>query len=137
MQIIIKSGFEAIDFDSVTSLLQTAYWSIGTTKEDVMLAARNSTLVVGAFSEDGKQVGYARVLSDKVRLAYIMDVIVADEFRHHGIASDMMRFMLEHPCFSNIAHWMLATKDAHPLYRHFGFDGLKYPNIMMELWKAK
>lgn len=137
MKITINAGIENIDFEAVTSLLQTTYWCPDATKEEVKLSAENSALVVGAFTDEGRQVGYARVLSDKVRLAYVMDVIVDEAYRHQGIASDMMRFLLSHQELKRISHWMLATKDAHPLYRHFGFDQLKYPGIMMELWKKK
>ncbi|MDR3705531.1 MAG: GNAT family N-acetyltransferase [Paludibacteraceae bacterium] len=133
----ISSGFSAMDFDAVTALLQATYWCKDTSKEDVILSAENSALVVGAFNEDGVLVGYARVVSDKVRLAYVMDVIVAEEYRHQGIASDMLRVMLNQPELHRVSHWLLATKDAHPLYRTFGFDNLKYPSIMMELWKNK
>jgi len=133
----ITSGFSAIDFDAVTALLQTTYWCKDTSKEDVILSAENSALVIGAFNLDGAQVGYARVVSDKVRLAYVMDVIVAEEYRHQGIASDMLRVILDQSELQRVSHWLLATKDAHPLYQTFGFDNLKYPGIMMELWKNK
>jgi ribosomal protein S18 acetylase RimI-like enzyme len=134
-QYTLAGGFSAMDFDAITALLQTAYWCPDIQKEEVMLGAENSAVVVGAFDTTGAQIGYARVVSDKVKLGYIMDVIVDERYRKQGIASEMMHFLLDHPDLRKINHWLLSTKDAHPLYRKLGFDNLKYPEIMMEWWK--
>lgn len=128
---------QAMDFEAVTALLQTAYWCRGIAKKDVLLCAQNSALVVGAFDSGGVQVGFARVVSDRMRFAYVMDVIVAEEFRCRGIASSMMDFILKRSELCNVTHWLLSTQDAQPLYEKSGFQGLQAPEIMMELWKKK
>jgi GNAT superfamily N-acetyltransferase len=80
----------------------------------------------------GRQVAFARVVSDRAVFAYLMDVFVVPEFRGRGIAKALMRAVLEHPELQNLRVFLLATRDAHDLYKQFGFRSLAYP----ERWMA-
>src|SRR5574340_1319879 len=82
---LLKNGVEKMDFTRVTEMLATAYWSPGILVDEVLKGARNSALVVGAFDSKNRQIGYARVISDKTRFAYILDVIVDEACRKQGI----------------------------------------------------
>lgn len=66
-------------------MLKDAWWSKGITISEVMQGAKNSALVVGVFTNDGLQIGYSRVVSDKTRFAYILDVYVDERYRRKGI----------------------------------------------------
>jgi len=125
MTTMFKTGFDRMDFDSVSQWLKDAYWSPGISHDEVVLGAKNSALIVGGFDVSGNQVSYLRVISDKVRFAYLLDVIVAPECRGQGIGRAMVRYALEHPEMSSIYQWVLKTRDAHGVYAKLGFGPLK------------
>ncbi|HEY9053854.1 MAG TPA: GNAT family N-acetyltransferase, partial [Rectinemataceae bacterium] len=108
----IREGYEAMDFPRVREMLSRAFWCTGIGEEEIRAGAANSALVVGAFSPEGVQVGFARAISDKVRFAYILDVYVDEDWRGRGIASAMMRRILGHPSLASVYQWLLITKDA-------------------------
>jgi GNAT superfamily N-acetyltransferase len=126
-----------IDFDRVHCWLTNSYWSPGIALEKVKRAAHGSSLVVGAYRSRNadsetpelpkEQVGYMRVISDKATFAWIADVYVDEAARGQGIATAMVRFALEHPEFQGLRRWVLATKDAHPVYAGVGFVPLPEP----------
>lgn len=121
--ITIRDGFSRMDFERVRAMLATAYWSVGISRAEVMQGARHSALVVGAF-EGEVQVGYARVISDCTRFAYLSDVFVDESRRGRGIAKAMVRHILSHETLRDVYQWTLKTVDAHPLYRGLGFEPL-------------
>jgi len=129
----LKDGYREMDFDKITDMLTGTYWSPGIKKPEVMQGAQNSALVVGAFTPENKQIGYSRVISDKTRFAYILDVIVNDAFRKQGIGQAMIRYILKHPDLKNIYQWILITKDAHGVYQKAGFNPVARPQDWMEI----
>lgn len=133
----ISDEMKEIDFERVTQWLAASYWSPGIGREEVERGARFSSLVVGVYVPEGGQVGYARLASDKTRFAYIMDVYVAGEHRHKGIARAMMRFILEHPDYRSVYIWLLGTRDAHDFYGKIGFHPLKHVDRWMAIQKGR
>jgi GNAT superfamily N-acetyltransferase len=133
----IKSGFKSMDFGKVTEMLSKTYWSPGIKEPEVREGARNSTLEIGAFDHNGDQIGYARVISDKIRFAYILDVIVDENYRKQGIGQSLVRFLLHHPDLEMVYQWMLITKDAHGVYQKEGFKPLAHPEYWMEIRKPR
>jgi ribosomal protein S18 acetylase RimI-like enzyme len=131
--IILKDGVDAMDFVKVTALLATSYWVPGIKLEEVQTSALNSALVVGAFLTDGTQVGYGRVVSDKTRFAYFMDVIVDPAYRKQGIGRRMVGHSMAHPDLKDVYQWVLITKDAHGVYDKLGFKPLAQPVNWMEI----
>jgi hypothetical protein len=75
MDITYKCGSDSMDYKRVTEMLSQAYWSIGIKEDEMKKAALNSALVIGAFSEEGRQIAYGRVISDKTRFAYLTDFL--------------------------------------------------------------
>lgn len=137
MQATFKTGFDRMDFNSVSKWLQEAYWSPAITKEEVIFGARNSSLVVGGFDENGKQVSFLRIISDRVRFAYILDVIVDPSLRKQGIGSAMVKYAMEYPEMSLVYHWLLRTRDAHGVYAQFGFGPLENPDQWMVIQRPR
>jgi ribosomal protein S18 acetylase RimI-like enzyme len=129
----LKSGFAAMDFDRVTDLLKGAFWCPGIGKPEVLQGARNSALLVGAFTPDGRQIGYARAISDKTRFAYILDVIVDEACRRRGVGQAMMHHILTHPELKDVYQWLLITRDAHGVYEKVGFKPVARPQDWMEI----
>ena len=126
----IDDAPERLDFARVHGWLTTSYWSPGISREKVERAARGSSLLVGAYKDD-IQVGYLRVVSDKASFAWVCDVFVDDAHRKQGLAKAMVRFALAHPEHQGLRRWLLATRDAHGVYREVGFEPLVEPDRWM------
>jgi ribosomal protein S18 acetylase RimI-like enzyme len=135
--VTIRDGFNNMDFESVTGMLAKSYWSPGIKIGEVKQGAINSAIVVGAFTNDGRQVGYARAVSDMTRFAYIMDVIIDEEFRKQGIGQSMIKHILNHESLKDVYQWLLITKDAHEMYSKIGFERTKRPADWMEIKKER
>ena len=122
-----------MDFERVTEMLSQAYWSSGIKIDEIKKAAVNSALVIGAFSEDDRQIAYGRVISDKTRFAYLTDFYVDMEFRKKGICRKMAELVLAHPDLADVYQWLLVTGDAHGLYEKCGFKVIARPMDFMEI----
>ena len=129
----ISDDIKKIDFDKVTRMLQEAFWSKDIGINEVKQGAANSALVIGTFSQEGDQIGYARAISDKTRFAYILDVYVDERFRKQGIGQGMVKFILNHPDLKDVYQWLLITRDAHGVYGKTGFKQLENPDKWMEI----
>jgi GNAT superfamily N-acetyltransferase len=126
----IRFGPENTDFDTVHPWLASTDWSPGTSRETVERAARHSSLVVNAW-EDGRQIGYCRVVSDRTTFAWLSDVFVTEAARGKGVARAMISAALDHREHQGLRRWVLATKDAHDLYARLGFEPLQMPEHWM------
>jgi ribosomal protein S18 acetylase RimI-like enzyme len=133
---LLDDTLDAFDFAACHHLLSGAYWSTGITRRDVEHGFRNSTIVVGAYS-GATQVGCARIVSDKTRFAFVMDVIVAEDHRRRGLGRAMVRFLLEHPELALVYRFALVTNDAQGVYAGLGFGPLAYPERWMTLEKKR
>jgi GNAT superfamily N-acetyltransferase len=109
-----------LDLRAMHSYLQRAYWSEQIPLEVLERAVRSS-LCIGAYDAHGAQVGLARFISDYATFCYVCDVYVLEEHRGHGLSKAMMAMATNHPKLQGLRRWMLVTKDAHGLYRQFGF----------------
>lgn len=127
---------DRLDFAILESWLGATYWSPGIKAPEIESGARNSTLVVGCY-QGTAQVGYMRLISDKVRFAYIMDVYVESGHRRKGLAENMVKFAMAHPTVAEVYIWLLATRDSHPVYRKAGFAPLPVPEMWMIQRKEK
>jgi GNAT superfamily N-acetyltransferase len=135
---VIKDGLNQMDFNRVTEMLSHAFWSPNIKIDEVRTGAENSALVVGAFLKtNGEQIGYARVISDRTRFAYILDVYIDEKLRKKGIGQSLIHYILNHDHLKNVYQWLLITKDAHEVYRKVGFDILKRPEDWMEIKKER
>src|SRR4030066_1935682 len=124
---------QKMDFTRITEMLKDAWWSKDIGIEEVKQGADNSALVVGVFTPEGIQIGYSRVISDKTRFAYILDVYVDEHFRKQGVGQAMINFILHHPKLRDVYQWLLITKDAHGVYSKAGFKQLESPDKWMEI----
>ena len=133
----IVDGIKKMDFAKITAMLKNAYWSKGIGIDEVKEGAKHSALVVGSFTKEGTQVGYARVISDKSRFAYILDVYVDEKYRKQGIGQGIVKFILNHPSLKDVYQWLLITKDAHGVYSKAGFQLLENPDRWMEIRNSR
>lgn len=135
--IIIKDGIENMDFEKITQMLSNSFWSSEIKIDEVKKGAINSALVIGAFLKDEYQIGYARVISDKTRFAYITDVYIDENFRKKGIGKKIINYVLNHEELTDVYQWLLITKDAHGFYSKVGFNPVSRPLDFMEIRKSR
>jgi GNAT superfamily N-acetyltransferase len=128
---VISTDRDRLDLDIVHGFLTESYWARGIPREVVIRSVENS-LCFGVYG-DGKQVGFARVISDYATYAYIADVFVLESYRGHGLGKWLMECIMHHPWLQGLRRWSLATMDAHGLYTKYGFTALKTPERHMEL----
>ena len=128
---VISTDEERLDLEMVHGFLTESYWAEGISREVVARSIQNS-LCFGVFC-DGKQIGFARVISDYATFAYIGDVFVLESYRGHGLGKWLMECVIGHPWLQGLRRWTLLTRDAHGLYGQFGFTPLKKPDRYMEL----
>ena len=133
---VLDDYLDALDLDVCHRLLTASYWSPGITRRDVEHGFLHSTVVVGAYS-GSEQVGCARIVSDRTRFGFVMDVIVAEEHRKRGLGRAMVRFLLEHPELALVYRFALVTLDAHGVYAGLGFGALASPERWMTLEKKR
>ena len=109
-----------IDIDIVHRYIsEDSYWARGRTRERQSELNRAATRVVGCYGE-GRQLGYARAISDGVSLAYLADLFVLPEARGRGLGAEIVRELVEQGPLASL-RWLLHTEDAHGLYEQFGF----------------
>lgn len=131
-QLSISCDKNLLDFDIIHQYLsQDSYWSKGIPRHVVEKAAQNS-LCFGVYF-NGKQIGYARIISDFASFAYLADVFVLPEYRGQGISKKLMDFIMNHEDLQGLRRWMLATLDAHGLYEQFGWKTMANPERFMEV----
>jgi GNAT superfamily N-acetyltransferase len=128
---------QRVDFKKVTEWLSGSYWSPGIKRDEVEKGAQFSSLVIGAYGPGGDQVGYARLVSDKTRFGYFMDVFVDHAHRKKGLGQALVRFGMEHPDFRPVYLWLLATRDGHRVYEKVGFKPLSKPEMWMSIYKGR
>ena len=129
-QFYISTDKTKLDIEVIHNYLsKESYWAKGRTLEAVETTIENS-VCFGVY-EDEKQIGFARVASDLAVFAYIMDVFVLDAYRGNGLGKLLMDSIINNELLRNVQIWMLATDDAHGLYRQYGFKPLPHPEKMM------
>ena len=124
-----------LQLDVIHQFLTQSYWSKGIAKSLVVKAIENS-LTFAVYQQTKKQVqqvAFARVITDKSSFAYLADVFVLPEFRQLGVATALIKFLLQHKDLQGLRRFMLCTKDAHNLYQKFGFSQINQPAMMMQI----
>jgi len=121
-----------LDLDAIHDLLTNSYWSPGIPRETVERAIAGS-LCVGAYDEAGRQIGFARVVTDRATFAYLADVIVTESARGQGAGQAMVAALMAHPEVQGLRRWLLATEDAHGVYAKVGWKPLAHPDWFMEI----
>jgi GNAT superfamily N-acetyltransferase len=111
---------ERIDVDAVRAYIaEESYWGRGRTRELVVRTIEGSLRVVGLYHE-GRQVGFARAVSDGATVAYLADVYVLKPYRGRGLGLALVREIVDGELCRD-THWLLHTRDAQALYTRLGF----------------
>jgi GNAT superfamily N-acetyltransferase len=127
---LISTDASMLDLEVVHGNLSRSYWAAGV-PEDVVRRSIENSLCFGVYRGE-EQAGFARVVTDRATFAYLADVFVLQEHRGQGIGKWLVEVILSHPDLQGLRRWMLATRDAHDLYRRYAFTELARPGIFME-----
>ena len=131
MNIEFSTDPNRLDVAMIHAFLADSYWVPGITRASLEKCMKHS-LCFGIYAE-GRQIGFARIVTDYVRYAHLLDVFILPEFRGQGIAKLLMKNILSHPELQTITRYTLHTRDAHGLYTQFGFTAPANPERQMEL----
>ena len=111
---------DELDLFYVVPALQESYWATGRPREIVVESIKNS-VTIGLFT-DGRQVGFARAVTDKCTFAWICDVMIHPDFRGAGLGKFIVECLSEHPDVAACRQHLLRTDDAHGLYEQYGYS---------------
>lgn len=128
--ISVSTDKTQLDIAFIQHFLKDIYWAAGRTIEEVQTTIDHS-FCFGIYL-DQQQIGFARVITDYVVFAYLMDVFIDEKHRGHGYSKMLIEAMMKEPQLQQVKIWRLATSDAHFLYEKFGFKALAHPEKMME-----
>ena len=128
--ILVSCDRQKLDLNRIHAFLTRSYWTEGVSRETVERSIEHS-ISFGVYC-DGEHAGFGRVISDRASYAYLADVYIEEPFRGRGLSKLLMRAVMAHPELQGLRRWILGTRDAHGLYRQFGFTELQRPERWME-----
>ncbi|MBN8825073.1 MULTISPECIES: GNAT family N-acetyltransferase [unclassified Spirosoma] len=126
----INADKARLDIDVIHRFLsEEAYWCLNIPRELVQRSIDNS-VCFGVYQGDN-QVGFARVVTDLATFGYLADVFILPEHRGKGLSKQLMAFIMAYPPLQGLRRIMLVTRDAHGLYKQFGFQVSDNPENTM------
>jgi len=118
---VVSDDPNLLDLETVHRWLSNeCYWAAGRSFE-VVKRSVESSLTLGCYAPDGRQIGVCRFVTDSATFGWLCDVFVASSDRGDGVGSFMVGSALSHPTVKDL-RLLLATRDAHRLYQGFGFS---------------
>jgi GNAT superfamily N-acetyltransferase len=130
MKYLISTDKTRLDVAAIHDYLcHRSYWAKGRSLERVKQSIENS-ICFGMYDAEDNMLGFARLLTDKVVFAYLMDLFIFEKYRGRGLGTALVKHIVEQPDLQ-VRLWFLATKDAHGLYEKFGFSVIPDPERYM------
>ena len=131
-ELTISSDKANLDIEMIHAFLsrQTA-WAKGMPRDTLERAIAGSLCFGGYVG--GRQIAFARLITDEATFAYLCDVFVLPDYRGKGYASALMKHVFASPSLTGLRRIVLVTTDAHHVYRPHGFRELANPERYMEL----
>lgn len=130
-QFTISTDEALLDLDTIHTYLYRSYWSPGIPR-DIVARAIDHSFCFGLYDDDaGKQIGFARVVTDFATFAYLADVFVLPAYRGQGLGVWLVDCVTRARPLRDIRSFYLATRDAQSLYEKFGFEVLSDPSRIM------
>ena len=120
-----------MDVDAIHAYLSRSYWAEGVPKDVVARALAGSLSF--ALLDGNRQIGLARVVTDRATFAYLCDVYVLEEYRGQGLGTWMIEEMMSHPDLQGLRRFVLVTRDAHKLYERVSFKPIENVAGYMEI----
>lgn len=127
----ITTDTSKVDIPYVHGFLSNSYWAAGIPVETVKRSVDGSLCF--CLLKNEQQIGFARVITDKATFGYLADVFIDENYRGQGLSKWLVDVILHHPDLQGLRRMMLATRDAHDLYRKFGFSSLTFTDRWMNI----
>lgn len=121
MEYRIVDGLDNMELADIVRLLRTTYWAGNRPVEVIETAVRNAHCYGICLPGDHRLVAFARVVSDGATMYYLADVVVDEAWRGRGLGKALVSHIVTCPTYANL-RGLLFTRDAHGLYRKFGFE---------------
>ena len=129
--VLVSTDPARLDMEVIYGFLSRVYWSEGIPRDTLERALRNS-LCFGVYVNEA-EVGFARAITDRATFAYLADVFILETHRGRGLSKLLMEAIMAHPDLQGLRRFSLSTRDAHGLYRQFGFESPRMPDRLMEI----
>ena len=123
MEFRIIDGIEEMNLKDIVRLLRMTYWADKRTVEQIDKSVHNSSCYGVYIEAEQKLVGFARVISDYATTYYLCDVIVDNDYQHNGLGTALISYIEQLPQYAGL-RGILITRDAHALYKRFGYEVL-------------
>jgi len=130
----ISTDNNDLDFEVIYDFISNSYWAEDIPKDTLRTAISNS-FCFGVYDSIGRQVGFARLITDKATFAYLADVFVIPSQRGKGLSKWLVETIVSHSDLQGLRRMVLATRDAHGLYAQYGFKPVENPEILMQIWQ--
>lgn len=127
----ITTDTSFFNLEYIHGILSKTYWAQHIPIETVE-RSMNHSLCFGVFHL-GRQIGFARVITDRATFAYLADVFIDEAYRGQGLSKWLMEEIIAHPDLQGLRRFLLATRDAHGLYTQYGFTALTNPDRWMQI----
>lgn len=129
----IKTGFHRMDLGSIHYFIsKESYWAQNVPFEIVEKSLKNS-FCIGVFDSEDKQIGFARIISDRATFGYLSDVFVLKQYRGKGVSKAMLQYIVNIKWVKQLRRFVLFTEDAQTLYSRYGFKSLSDSEKYMEI----
>jgi N-acetylglutamate synthase-like GNAT family acetyltransferase len=128
----ISSEKKQVNIDTLLDMLSRSYWANDRSRDDVEKSVANSLCF--SLLKDQEQIGFARVLTDEMAYAIILDMIIREDFRGQGLGKWLMQCICDHPEVTPLRQ-VLWTGDADNFYREGGFGEMSKLKFMARNWK--
>lgn len=120
----ISTDKDKMDINFIHEYLSNqSYWAKGRSLELIKKSIMNS-MCFGVFTKDDIQIGFARIVTDYVVFAWMMDVFVAEKHKNQGVGKALIDYIVNHDELKEVNGIGLRTNDAHELYKRFGFENI-------------
>ncbi|MFN3491010.1 MAG: GNAT family N-acetyltransferase [Anaerolineales bacterium] len=132
---LISDDDAILNIDAICDFLSQAYWAKKRPRDLIERSLQHS-LNFGVYDRK-QQIGFARVVTDYSTFAYLCDVFIHEDYRGRALGKWLMECILSHPELQGLKRWCLLTKDAHGLYKQFGFRELGDSSRWMEIYNSE
>ena len=121
MEFRIVEGLDKMSIEAIARLLKMTYWADKRSMETIEKSVSNSSCYGVVSDDQEKLIGFARVISDFATSYYLCDVIIDPEYRNRGLGTALVSHIVTSPEYVKLRGFLI-TRDAHDLYRKFGFE---------------
>ena len=123
MKYRILDGRDKMDLKDITRLIKSTYWADKRSDEQIEKSIQNSSCYGIYLEDDEKLAGFARVISDYATTYYLCDVVIDTEYQHNGLGTALVEYIESLSVYEGL-RGILITRDAHSLYKKFGYEVL-------------